>query len=340
MKTDLLTLGNDGLKSFVEGLGMPGYRAAQILNWVYARGVTDFSEMTNISKADRGILAANAEVIGLGLADRLVSSDGTEKYLFTLSDGAKVESVMIPEEDRVTLCVSSQAGCALGCRFCLTGAGGFVRDLVPHEITGQVYVAIKLARPRELTNLVFMGMGEPLLNTANLFEAIRRLTDPAMFAISTRRVTVSTSGVIPGIKALGDADLGVSLAVSVNATTDEARDVLMPINRKYPLKKLVLALKGFPLDSRRRITIEYVLLGGLNDTLEDARRLAVLLRGLRCKVNLIPYNAHAGSEYRAPSRRAVLAFQAMLQDYDYTAFIRDSRGGDILAACGQLAGGR
>jgi len=335
-KKNLLEFDIDGLKAFVEGLGLPAYRAAQLGNWIYARGHTDFSEMTNISKALREELARSCEITPPELVDRLVSSDGTEKYLFRLADGELIESVLIPDEKRVTLCISSQAGCALGCGFCLTGAGGYRRDLLPHEITGQVFMAKELADPREITNYVLMGMGEPLMNTDNVFEAVRRLTSPDMFGISGRRITLSTAGVVPGIRALGEAGLGVNLAVSLNATTDEVRSRIMPINKKYPISELVRALKEFPMEQRRRITIEYVMLKGLNDTITDADRLARILRGLRCKVNLIPFNPHDGSEFQKPDEADVLAFQERLADRGYTAFIRTSRGADILAACGQL----
>ena len=335
-KINLLTLGLDGLRSFIESAGMPGYRATQVARWIYVSGAESFEEMTNLSKADRERLDALAEIRNIELTKRQVSADGTEKYLFRLDDGEMVESVLIPEVDRMTLCISSQAGCALGCRFCLTGAGGIRRDLLPHEITGQVFAARKLAGGRPVTNLVLMGMGEPLMNRKNVFEALRWLTSDKMFAMSTRKITLSTAGVVPGIKELGESGIGINLAVSLNATTDDVRDAIMPINRKYPLKELIKALKAFPLAPRRRITIEYVMLKGINDSLADARRLAVLLRGLKCKVNLIPFNPHHGSEYKKPERSAVFDFQRQLEYANYTAFVRESRGADILAACGQL----
>ena len=335
-KINLLSLGFDGLKSFIESAGMSGYRAAQVARWIYVSGAESFGEMTNLSKADRERLEGLAEIRNIERVKRQISSDGTEKYLFRLDDGEMVESVLIPDEDRLTLCISSQAGCALGCRFCLTGSGGFRRDLLPHEITGQVFAARKLAGGRAVTNLVLMGMGEPLMNRKNVFEALRWLTSEKMFDMSTRKITLSTAGVVPGIKELGESGIGINLAVSLNATTDEVRDAIMPINRKYPIKELIKALKAFPLAPRRRITIEYVMLRGVNDSLADARRLAVLLRGLKCKVNLIPFNPHPGSEYKRPERSAVFAFQRELEYANYTAFVRESRGADILAACGQL----
>ncbi|MHB8173351.1 MAG: 23S rRNA (adenine(2503)-C(2))-methyltransferase RlmN [Nitrospirota bacterium] len=349
-KINLLEFNAEGLKAIVEGLGMRPYRAAQICRWIYSDGKDSFPAMTDISKADREKLQENAEICPPELSRRLVSHDKTEKHLFSLQDGEKVESVLIPDEDRLTLCISSQAGCALGCRFCLTGAGGIRRDLLPHEITGQVLVAGaggpvsgRLAADgpavgRKITNIVLMGMGEPLLNADNVFEALKRLISPAMFNISPRRITLSTAGIVPGIKALGESGLNVNLAVSVNAPNDEIRDSIMPINKKYPLKALIKALKGYPLAPRRRITVEYVMLKGINDKAAHAAELGKLLRGLKCKINLIPYNEHEGSEFKRPDDDAVLAFQEKLRSMNYTAFIRESRGADILAACGQLRG--
>ncbi len=344
-KINLLEFGADELKSIVEGLGMKPYRAAQICRWIYSEGADSFSAMTDISKADREKLSEIAEIRPPELLERLVSHDGTEKHLFSLHDGEKVESVLIPDEGRLTLCISSQAGCALGCRFCLTGAGGIRRNLLPHEITGQVLVA-GAGRPasgtagkgRKITNIVMMGMGEPLMNAGNVFEALGRLISPKMFNMSPRRITLSTAGVVPGIKALGESGLGVNLAVSVNAPSDEVRDYIMPINKKYPLKALMKALKDYPLAPRRRITVEYVMLRGINDRPEHAAQLGKLLRGLRCKINLIPFNEHGGSEFGRPDEASVHAFQERLHSMNYTAFIRESRGVDILAACGQLRG--
>jgi len=355
-KTNILTLDYESLSAFLKDLGMSAFRTAQVARWLYVEGLESFDGMTNISKADREKLSGAAEIRGLELLDRRVSHDGTEKYLFGLPDGERIESVLIPDKERLTLCISSQAGCALGCRFCLTGASGYRRDLLPHEITGQVYGAIKLishskpspqrgggikgegdiAAPRVLTNIVLMGMGEPLMNRENVFGALRRLTLQQMFCISPRRITLSTAGVVPGIKALGESGLGVGLAVSLNAATDAVRDRIMPINKKYPIAALMAALKAYPLPPRRRITIEYVMLKGINDSLSDAKALLKLLRPVKTKVNLIPFNEHPGSEYKRPDARAVHAFQNFLAEAGLAAFIRESRGADILAACGQL----
>ncbi len=348
-KINLLEYDADGLKAVVQGLGMKPYRAAQICRWIYSEGADSFAAMTDISRADRETLRKTAEIRPPELSERLVSHDKTEKYLFSLQDGEKIESVLIPDEGRLTLCISSQAGCALGCRFCLTGAGGLRRNLLPHEITGQALVAERLAAAwaapgqtaregRYVTNIVMMGMGEPLMNAENVFEALKRLMSPKMFNISSRRITLSTAGVVPGIKALGDSGLNVNLAVSINAPNDEIRDRIMPINKKYPLKELIKALKNYPLAPRRRITVEYVMLKGINDRVEHAAELGRLLRGLKCKINLIPFNEHAGSEFKRPEADSVLAFQERLHSMNYTAFIRESRGADILAACGQLRG--
>ncbi len=344
-KINLLEFSAEDLRTVVERLGMKPYRAAQICRWIYSEGVESFFAMTDISKSDREKLSEAAEIRPPELSERLVSDDETEKHLFALQDGEKVESVLIPDEGRLTLCISSQAGCALGCRFCLTGAGGIRRNLLPHEITGQALVA-EAGRPAsatagkgcKITNIVLMGMGEPLLNTENVFEALRRLISPKMFNISPRRITLSTAGIVPGIKALGESGLGVNLAVSINAPNDEIRDRIMPVNKKYPLKALVKALKDYPLAPRRRITVEYVMLKGINDKVEHAAELGRLLRGLRCKINLIPFNEHGGSEFKRPEEASVLAFQERLHSMNYTAFIRESRGADILAACGQLRG--
>ena len=250
-----------------------------------------------------------------------------------------MESVLIPDGKRLTLCISSQVGCRMACGFCLTGKMGFKRNLLPHEIVDQFLLARELAFPENITNVVFMGMGEPLDNIDNVAEAIKRITAFALF--SKRRITVSTSGVVPAIKEFAAKAPGVKLAVSVNAATDSVRSSIMPVNRKYPIQKLIAALRDFPLAQRDRITIEYVLLKGKNDSPGDAKILARLLRGIPCKINLIPYNAGDCPETPglfAPAEEAVLEFQEVLARAGYTAIIRKSKGRDILAACGQLAG--
>lgn len=266
--------------------------------------------------------------------DRRTSSDGTGKFLFGLDDGESIESVLIPDDDRLTLCISSQAGCAMGCRFCLTGRMGLKRNLRAHEIADQVISACRLIAPAKITNVVFMGMGEPLANFDHVAEALWRITE--LMRISPRRITVSTSGVAPKIPELGEKAPAVNLAVSLNATTDTVRSRLMPVNKAYPLRVLLDACRAFPLPARRRITFEYVLLGGVNDTPEDAKRLAKLLKGIPSKVNLIPFNPYQEAEFGRPDDRRVLEFQDILVAAHITALIRKSKGRDILAACGQL----
>jgi len=332
-------------------LGLKRYRAGQVFEWIYDHHGETFEEMTNIAKAERSLLAERFFISTPRTVKVEQSSDGTRKYLFGLGDGHTIESVLIPDEDRMTLCISSQVGCAQACRFCLTGSGGFVRNLEAFEIADQV-LAVETALEREgakkregeeergkfrhLTNIVLMGMGEPLANFENVLKAIKVITADKGLGFSPRRVTLSTDGLVPEINALGKSGVKVNLAVSLNATTDEARDRIMPVNRRYPIKELLAACKRFPLDQRRRITFEYVLLAGVNDSADDARRLAALLRGIRCKVNLIPFNPFPGSELKRPDDAQVRRFQKILLEHHYTAPVRESRGRDISAACGQL----
>jgi len=329
----------DELKERLAAMGLKPYRAAQIFSWIYQRHAVSFEEMTNIARDDRALLASVFAISPLPVLQVERSSDGTRKFLFGLGDGHTVESVLIPDEDRQTLCISSQVGCRQACRFCLTGRGGFVRDLASHEISGQVLeVARILAREgaQGITNIVLMGMGEPLANLDAVIGALRLITSDQGLGFSPRRVTVSTSGLVPEIGKLAKAGTKVNLAVSLNATTDDVRDLIMPVNRRYPIKELLAACRRFPLEPRRRITFEYVLLNGVNDSREDALRLAALLRGIKCKVNLIPFNPFPGSEFRRPDDGAVRRFQQVLLDHHLTALVRESRGRDISAACGQL----
>ena len=343
-------------------LGMKKYRAAQVHDWIYRKGAGTFEEMTNISKPERQVLSEHFSIPVPALVRKEQSADGTGKYLFQLHDGHTIESVMIPDEDRKTLCISSQVGCAQACRFCLTGSGGFQRNLEAFEIADQVAAVERMLAAesgacvrhggagsdpvRHLTNIVFMGMGEPLANLDNVLKALPVITGGKGLGFSPRRITVSTDGLVPGIDRLGKSGVKVNLAVSLNATTDEVRDRIMPVNRRYPVKELLAACRRFPLEPRRRITFEYVLLKGVNAPLgmqseaevsaEDALRLARLLRGIRCKVNLIPFNPFPGTEFRRPGEDSVRRFQAILLDHHYTAPVRESRGRDISAACGQL----
>lgn len=335
-KTNLLALSADEMKEFVKSLGLPGYRASQLIAWIYEKHVLSFDEMTDISKSHRAALEEAARVGGMALLERKTSEDGTEKYLFGLEDGLSVESVLIPDEDRLTLCISSQVGCAVGCRFCLTAKRGLSRNLKAHEIVGQILSASLLISPKRITNIVFMGMGEPLQNLKEVSGAVARMT--GLMHFSKRKITISTAGYVPGIKKLPGVCPEVNLAVSLNATTDKVRDAIMPINKKYPIKALLDALRNYPLLPRRRITIEYVMLGGVNDTDDDARRLSALLKGIRSKINLIPFNEHEGCAFKRPPEEKTLHFQEILLKAGKTVLIRKSKGRDILAACGQLRG--
>jgi len=325
----------DELRAALVELGEQRYRADQIFRWVHGRGATSVEEMTDLSRGTRERLAGLLDLEPLVVEADLHSQDGTRKLRLRASDGSRVESVLIPDGAKLTLCVSTQVGCALGCRFCATGTLGLRRNLLAGEIVDQVYRARALVEGR-ITHLVFMGMGEPLLNYEATLRAIRLLTHDLGAGFSTRRITVSTAGVVPGIERLGKEEIQVNLAVSLNATTDEVRSDLMPINRRYPLGELLAAIRAFPLPRRRRVTFEYVLLQGVNDTPEDARRLVGLLRGIPAKVNLIPWNPHGNIAFRRPSAERVLRFQEILKERGVGAYLRETRGDDIAAACGQL----
>lgn len=341
-RVNLKALSKDDTFRFIRERGLPRYRAEQLLNWIYQRYATDIRQITEYSLELRNELGAVAYISSLDLVSRLVSSDGTEKFLFRLEDGETIESVLIPEEERLTLCISSQVGCAMGCRFCLTGSMGLVRNLDAGEIVDQVLSVNRLigmtGKPetgRRVSNIVLMGMGEPLANFDHVVDALWRITE--FIGISKRRITLSTAGLVPKILLLPEKAPDVNLAISLNATTDHVRDEIMPVNKKYPIRVLLDACRKYPLGPRRMITFEYVLLGNLNDSPADARRLAGLVRGIRCKINLIPYNPHAAAAgLERPAEKRLLAFQKVLVDSGLTALIRESRGQDILAACGQL----
>jgi 23S rRNA (adenine2503-C2)-methyltransferase len=318
--------------------GLRPFRAEQIAGWLYRRGVEDFAEMTDLAQGDRERLAGRWELRALDVAHHAVSSDGTQKAALRARDGALVESVLIPEEDRTTLCVSTQVGCPLACSFCATGAMGFTRNLRAAEIVDQVCrMRELLPEGREISNVVFMGMGEPLLNLDAVVQAVRLLLHPKAFGLSPRRVTVSTVGIVPRIADLLE-QVPVNLAVSLHATTDAVRDVLVPQNQHFPLDVLLGALRGLPmLSARRPVFFEYTLIDGVNDSLDDARRLPRLLAGIPSKLNLIPMNAHPDSPYRPPPPERIDAFLRELAARDMTVTLRRSRGPDIQAACGQLA---
>lgn len=339
-KTDLKNLTLPALEQFLQGQGKERFRALQIFKWIYQHDARSFEEMTNISKDLRAELTETACISNLETEAVEVGSDGTRKYLFNLGDGHAVESVLIPIEGRNTLCISSQVGCAMACEFCLTGTFKLTRNLTTAEIVNQIMAVRHDVREsgEEIRNVVMMGMGEPLHNLDNVIPAIQIMIDGNGLQLSNRRVTVSTCGLVPEMARLGREIPNVNLAVSLNATTDDLRDRIMPVNRSYPLKELLKACKEFPLPGRRKVTFEYVMLGGVNDTLEDAKRLLRLISDIPNKVNLIPFNEHEGCDFKAPTQAAIDAFHTYLIDRHVTVITRDSRGGDISAACGQLKG--
>jgi len=336
-KTDIKELTNDQLVLWLESKVLEPYRAAQILKWIYLRQTDTFDIMTDVGKEIRKLLSRHFSIARLEKARIETSQDGSKKYLFKLNDGKYVESVLIPEKDHYTLCISTQIGCAQGCRFCLTARGGLVRNLTRGEIIAQARDVSKcLDGPKRLTNIVLMGMGEPLANYSNVVSAINTITDSNYgLGFSSRRLTLSTAGLVPKLSNLG-RDTSVNLAISLNATDNKTRNMLMPINRKYPLEKLLDACAGYPLLPRRRITFEYILIKGINDSITDAKRLVKLLRPIRAKINLIPFNEYEGSEFNRPEESAILNFKEILNKNNYTAIIRHSKGQDISAACGQL----
>lgn len=338
IKKNLKTFSLTELEDFLTSLGMKKYRVSQVYQWLYQKGAASFDEMTNLSKEERQSLNEKAYISSLKLVKRQTASDGTEKYLFELEDGNRIESVLIPDEERLTLCISTQAGCAMGCRFCLTGKGGLKRNLEAHEIVDQV-IAVRRLLSKRITNIVLMGMGEPLANYDNTISALKILLDEKALNFSNRKITLSTAGLIPQIDKLGKEGITINLAISLNAATDDVRNKIMPVNKKYPIKELIAACKRFPLPKRRRITFEYVMLKNINDTKEDAERLCKLLKGIPCKVNLIPFNEYEGSEFKKPDNNNVERFRGILMDRHIMAITRKSKGAEISAACGQLKGG-
>ncbi|MCD6569462.1 MAG: 23S rRNA (adenine(2503)-C(2))-methyltransferase RlmN [Deltaproteobacteria bacterium] len=335
---NILDLGRDGLEKLLIDLGEKPYRASQIFQWIYQKGITDFSEMSNIEKNLCKRLKSIASINYPLLIDRLISEDGTEKLAYQLLDGSIIESVLIPEDNHWTICVSTQVGCPMGCKFCYTASMGFIRNLNVGEIVSQVLYPIKAFRAKRISNVVFMGMGEPLLNYNNVARAVHIIRNPLGPGISKRRITVSTCGIVPKISKIWH-DTGAQLAVSLNAPTDKQRDALMPINKRYPLKALLDTLKNYPLPRRCHITIEYVMLRDINDSIDDAKNLFIILRGIRTKINLIPFNPWPGAIFDAPKTQDVLAFQEYLLARGIAVMVRKEKGRDIMAACGQLAGG-
>lgn len=345
-KIDLKNLDQAGMIHLADQLGQPKFRGKQIMSWLYRYGIRDISQMTDLAKSFRAILEENTYISHFD--DTIIerSHDGAVKFGFRLHDGAIIESVLIPEPDRNTLCISSQVGCAMGCSFCMTSSLGFKRNLLPSEIVNQV-CAVRdflqqepkdaLIGPDKVTNLVYMGMGEPLNNLENVLTSLSILTEQKGFDLTGRRITISTCGIVHHMKQLGE-NSAANLAVSLHSVNDAVRSMLMPINEKYPVDVLLEACRTFPMPRRRRIMFEYLMLKGVNDSEADAHLLARKLRGIPCKINLLPFNESPGIPYQCTPMETILRFQKILLDHHYSVFIRNSRGTDISAACGQLAG--
>jgi 23S rRNA (adenine2503-C2)-methyltransferase len=327
------------IERFIAAHGKEKYRARQIMKWLYRQGAVSFDEMTNLAKDLRTGLAGLTRIGEPVIQTVQTSCDTTKKILFRLEDGLFIESVLIPGKNHWTICISTQAGCRMGCRFCLTGQDGLKRNLRTSEITSQITI-LQRALPEgpQIRNIVLMGMGEPLDNYDAVLKAIRIITSDYGLGFSNRKVTLSTCGLAPMITSLG-SDICINLAISLNAPDNQKRSELMPVNRKYPLEKLLDACRDYPMPGRRMLTFEYILMSGVNDSARDAEKLVDLLKGLHCKLNLIAFNEFPGSNYKTPSQESVSAFQQILLNNHYTAILRASKGRDILAACGQLKGG-
>ena len=337
MQTDLAGLELTELEAFVQGLGHKKFHAKQIYRWIWRRGVTDFARMTDLSQDLRAALIGAATVSTPAIVRRDVSADGTQKFVLQMGDGRLIESVFIPDTPAQTFCVSTQVGCAMGCAFCLTGKMGLVRNLTAAEITAQVRVlAASVDRLDKSFNIVLMGMGEPLHNYDATMKALRMLNEPEGLALHPKRVTLSTVGLVPMMDRLAGEALMPNLAVSLHASTEAQRAAIVPSNKKYSMQDVIDACKRFPLAKRRRIMFEYVLLAGVNDSPQDARRLVKVLSGVKAKVNLLPLNAAAGIPFERPSDEVINAFAKILADRGLNVSVRKSRGRDIRAACGQL----
>ena len=342
-RRDLVGLERSELEAVITEFGLPRFRANQLWHWIYHRGAVDFDLMTNLAKPIRALLATSFRISRPRVVSRQDSSDGTIKWLLRFDDGNEAETVFIPEDDRGTLCISSQVGCTLTCSFCHTGTQRLVRNLTAAEVVGQVLLALdelggfpSAGVNRRLTNIVLMGMGEPLYNFENVASAMRIAMDGEGLALSRRRITLSTSGVVPMMARCG-AEIGVNLAISLHGTTDEIRDELVPVNRKWPIKDLLDACRSYPgVNNARRITFEYVMLEGVNDSLEHARQLVALIKGIPAKINLIPFNPWPGSAYECSDPDHIERFAQVLMKAGYASPVRTPRGRDILAACGQL----
>ncbi len=336
---NLLDFDREGLKAFFVGINEKPFRATQLLKWIYQEDVTNFDQMTNLSKTLRTYLKGYCSITAPEMLVEQIASDGTRKWAIEMSCGNRVESVFIPEDKRGTLCVSSQIGCALACTFCSTARQGFNRNLSVSEIIGQLYVAQKrLGQKTRITNVVMMGMGEPLLNFNNVVAAMNLMMDDFTFGLSKRRVTISTSGIVPAMNRLNEV-CDVSMAVSLHAANDDLRDELVPINQKYPLKELMDACREYAKQGPRKyITFEYVMLEGVNDSIQDARQLVKLLKDVPSKINLIPFNPFPNSNYLCSPREVISQFKDVLYKAGIVTTIRKTRGEDIDAACGQLVG--
>jgi 23S rRNA (adenine2503-C2)-methyltransferase len=345
-KINLLDLTRDGLRAFFNDMGEKPFRAEQVMKWIYQQGVSDFEQMTNLNKVLRNKLLAKCEVIAPEIAYQQNASDGTIKFALKLEGGQEVETVWIPDGDRATLCVSSQVGCALECTFCSTAQQGFNRNLKVSEIIGQVWrVATTIGlnndtAKRPITNVVMMGMGEPLLNVKNVVPAMELMLDDLAFGLSKRRVTLSTSGVVPALDMLGD-QIDVALAISIHAADNELRDVLVPVNKKYPIEAFLASVRRYLAKSKAnqgKVTVEYVMLNGINDSTDQAHALAKVMADTPCKINLIPFNPYPGSPYTCSSNSRIDRFAKVLMEYGLIVVVRRTRGDDIDAACGQLVG--
>ena len=338
VKPNLKDMSLEELEVFIAGFGKEKYRARQLMKWLYQSNARSFEEMTNLSKVFRMQIQDMAVIVDPRIEKIQTSKDGTRKVLFRLEDGFFIESVLIPGKNHWTICVSTQAGCRMGCKFCMTGKQGFKRNLLPSEITGQISVLrANMPEGDDIKNIVMMGMGEPLANYENTLKAIRIITSDFGFGFSNRKITVSTCGIAPMINQLGK-DICVNLAISLNAADDKTRSYLMPVNKKYPIEILLDACRNYPMPGRRMLTFEYILIAGINDSPGDAEKLARLLKGIRCKLNLIAFNEFPGSTFQTPTQDSIRTFQQVLLNHHYTSIIRASKGSDILAACGQLSG--
>ena len=335
---NLLDFTLEEMEEFISSLGKEKFRARQIMKWLHQSGSISFEDMTTLSRDFRAKLSKLARISRPQIVKMLTSTDGTKKALLRLEDGLFIESVLIPGKSYWTICLSTQAGCAMDCKFCLTASQGFKRNLLPSEIAGQL-IALKHETPEgiDIKNIVMMGMGEPLANYENTLKTINILTCDFGLGISNRKITVSTCGLAPQIIQLGK-DICINLAVSLNAADDETRSKIMPINKRYPLEVLLDACKKYPMPGRRLLTFEYILIDGFNSSARDAEKLAALLKNQRCKLNLIVFNEFPGSPFKSPPQKDVEAFQHTLVNNHYTTMLRKSKGSDILAACGQLSG--